>query len=1253
MNNLSTTFVANFTSFYQAAEKATVHLEQIAVDSDKVQKALNRTAASFTGDRLIREATLSARALDQMGGASILTAKEAERLGKSYDEAIRKMQAMGVEVPPELAKVAAELAHVQASQEAATLEANRFRDAEIKAAKEAAEAAKKPRQEWEHASKKLNEFASAARAVGAGLTASITLPILGISAAAVKLGMDAVESENLVSVSFGDMRAKADAWSKSLSASLGLNQFELRKTAGVLFTMTTGMGIGRDAAFAMSTGVAQLAADMASFRNIPMEDALAKIKSGLTGEAEPLKQIGILVDDNTTKTYAYANGIAKQGEELTQQQKVMARYGLIMKQTANDQGDLARTIDSPANQLRLLRSRVEEAGTSLGIALMPAVKVATDALAKMVPYIQRAAEWFEGLSGPSQAVVITLAGIAAAAGPVLLFLGSAASAIAALIPLMATLGVEITTVTGGLNVLLGVVISAAIAARTQKVADTWEYLKLRVQGYSSAQAHATVDAARAAQVQAEAAKATAGSTQELDRSTAALQAEIAAQTAASQAQGAVTAARKEAAKAAKEYRDAVNKIGEAYRTSGLSESDRILVDGLRQVGAVSALSSEAQQRLAKDVADLVSRFENLGQKVPPHIQRIYDETVKLVTLPELIKKALAKADSEMRESGARLSADTMDRVTLAHETSFAKLMSGMDAADGVSQKFLETFGSSTEIAIAKADEWREKSLKAIEPLRTEIPGVYESARRQIEQVYARMESDARDTSKRQVSIFGRFFAQAPDVIAKAIQGGGDVMQALTNLFSSDIFNPSSGVIGKRLNNSVNSLATHVGGSFGQFLGVNLANMIPMIGSLIGPLMGPAIAGIKKLFGGVSPEVQAARVDVDKFQQGLAAALTTAQRGEAAAAGGTQWAKTTIAVRDAYLSVGKTAAEADEIINRLWDTSNPEIAKAAMQEINAVLEQTKKAASELDSALNGALKEAIDLGVRLPDELSLSIDRLVDMGRITGDNATLFAQLSGQTGTNFKAMEDAAKKFGVELSALGPAFQQNHLNTQAAEIIDAFKAMRDGGADVVGVITGMSDEINTFVADTLKAGGKVPENMRPILETMLAQGRLTDENGNKLEDLSRINFGAPIETAMDRVIAKLQELIDKISGGLGFDRATQAAQTFAEQAADAIESIPTHINMRFNGESDSGTEPGYATGTMGRHGSWFRNFGSGTVTMLHGTEAVVRRDQAAAFAAANGAGNAEMVDELRSLRADMLTLPQHMARAVRDAVLVAG
>jgi len=81
--------------------------------------------------------------------------------------------------------------------------------------------------------------------------------------------------------------------------------------------------------------------------------------------------------------------------------------------------------------------------------------------------------------------------------------------------------------------------------------------------------------------------------------------------------------------------------------------------------------------------------------------------------------------------------------------------------------------------------------------------------------------------------------------------------------------------------------------------------------------------------------------------------------------------------------------------------------------------------------------------------------------------------------------------------------------------------------------------------------------------------------------------------------------------------------------------------------------GFASGTMGRTGSWFKNFGSGTPTVLHGEEAVVRRDQASAFAAAFGGGGDGAVSELVALRADVVALPHHIARAVRDAMLVAG
>lgn len=304
-----------------------------------------------------------------------------------------------------------------------------------------------------------------AQTVGAGLTAAFTLPIVGAGAVIGKLGMDAVESRNLIEVSFGSMTAAADAWAANLSDTLGLNRFETEKTAGVLFNMTTGMGFAKEAAFDMSTGVVKLAADMSSFRNIPMEEALLKIKSGLTGEAEPLKAIGILVDDNTIKTYAYTNGIAKQGAELTQQQKVLARWGAILQQTKNDQGDLARTIESPANQLRIMKSRIEEAATALGVSLVPIMTSAIGVISKAVPYIQAAAEWFAKLPEPVKLGAVGLLALVAAAGPALLIFGTLAGAISSLLPLMKLMGITTAGVGGALSTagIAALAFGAAIA----------------------------------------------------------------------------------------------------------------------------------------------------------------------------------------------------------------------------------------------------------------------------------------------------------------------------------------------------------------------------------------------------------------------------------------------------------------------------------------------------------------------------------------------------------------------------------------------------------------------------------------------------------------------------------------------------------------------------------------------------------------------------------------------------------------------
>ena len=103
------------------------------------------------------------------------------------------------------------------------------------------------------------------RSLGAGLTAAVTLPILAVGTASIKMAMDAIESENLFEVSMGKMADSARQWSEGLRSQLGLNAFEVRKNVGTFNLMFTAMGVGEKASFDMAKGLTQLSVDMASF----------------------------------------------------------------------------------------------------------------------------------------------------------------------------------------------------------------------------------------------------------------------------------------------------------------------------------------------------------------------------------------------------------------------------------------------------------------------------------------------------------------------------------------------------------------------------------------------------------------------------------------------------------------------------------------------------------------------------------------------------------------------------------------------------------------------------------------------------------------------------------------------------------------------------------------------------------------------------------------------------------------------------
>lgn len=381
----------------------------------------------------------------------------------------------------------------------------------------------------------------------------------------------------------------------------------------------------------------------------------------------------------------------------------------------------------------------------------------------------------------------------------------------------------------------------------------------------------------------------------------------------------------------------------------------------------------------------------------------------------------------------------------------------------------------------------------------------------------------RDTErfKNSFSNLSASFQNMGPTIVGALQGGGNAFAAV----GSSLLGGLGADLGKQI-------ATRVGGEFGKTLGGFAGPLGSVVGGLAGTLIG-------KLFG---PSQQAqVRQMRDKFLE---------------TAGGLD------AMRERANAAGVS-------MDRLMNARNTNEFQRAMDEFNAALQRAEKHAAavrehidKFNNALGTLLNEGSEIGIILPDALQETIDKLIEAKQITGENADLLRSFGQGGENNFKAMENAAKKYGVEISALGPAFQQNKLDKTAGEIIDAFNVMTKGGADVTAVITGMSDEINKFVQEAVKSGRTVPENMRPILDKMLEQGQLTDENGQKLKDLSSIQFGAPIETAMDRLIKKIEELIDKFSKEMpkAFDGAASAGERFAERVAGAVEGIPDRLTF---------------------------------------------------------------------------------------------
>lgn len=241
----------------------------------------------------------------------------------------------------------------------------------------------------DHTNKSTDAFSRLAKAVGLVMIARKALDTIKTG---IDYASDLAEVQNVVDVTFGSATEAINSWSKECLAAYGMNEVSAKRYAGTIGAMLKSSGLAGDAIVGMSKDMVGLAGDMASFYNLDLETAFEKIRSGISGETEPLKQLGINMSVANLEAYALSQGITTAYNEMSQAEQVMLRYNYLMSTTADAQGDFARTQDSYANQTRLLSESWLEFTGVMAEQLLPVLTTIVSWLNNIVAFLTENAD---------------------------------------------------------------------------------------------------------------------------------------------------------------------------------------------------------------------------------------------------------------------------------------------------------------------------------------------------------------------------------------------------------------------------------------------------------------------------------------------------------------------------------------------------------------------------------------------------------------------------------------------------------------------------------------------------------------------------------------------------------------------------------------------------------------------------------------------------------------------------------------------
>jgi hypothetical protein len=245
---------------------------------------------------------------------------------------------------------------------------------------------------------------------------TMAIAMAGVAAAMgsiklIGLGSDAQETLNVLNTSFGENTEAVQKWADQFAQDTKRSEFAMREMAGTLGAVLNPlMDRNREVAAEMSTTLAGLAVDLGSFFNKTDDQALNALRAGITGEAEALKQFGVVMNEATLAAFALDSGIRTNVKDMSIAEKTALRYNFILSQTADAQGDAAKTSLGWANATKGLEGGLKDLGTNIGLVMLPMAE-------RVLNWVSELTRGFSRLVKESnivQASLIVLGGIAAA-----------------------------------------------------------------------------------------------------------------------------------------------------------------------------------------------------------------------------------------------------------------------------------------------------------------------------------------------------------------------------------------------------------------------------------------------------------------------------------------------------------------------------------------------------------------------------------------------------------------------------------------------------------------------------------------------------------------------------------------------------------------------------------------------------------------------------------------------------------------------